>query len=371
MNKGKANPNQLPLQGAIFSLKAQIAYKLQDLAYRTADLIPFRKGLVADMLAKVQELNWDNFAVKLHLRYVEKFSNPDGYQALTYEDTLIMADELAPLVSPDQDDAKAVRFDALMYGIELAYLVGKKYTRARTDLLGKVRAIASVANIPEIQAQSELLDKLLHTDYIDNAGINEFEHIREKLRDLVKYIPMNRMSYTTHFADEVLSMEWHESELENDDLKNYKAKAEFYVRQHQDHLVIAKLRKNVPLTSLDVQALENILWSEVGTREDYEAEYGKKPLGEFVREIVGLDMNAAKEAFSVYLNDTSLATRQIYFVNQIVEYVVHNGLLKDMAVLQDSPFTDQGSIVDIFPDLSVWQGIRAVIKQINTNAGVA
>ena len=109
-------------------------------------------------------------------------------------------------------------------------------------------------------------------------------------------------------------MEWHESELENDDLKNYKAKAEFYVRQHQDHLVIAKLRKNAPLTPLDVQTLEKILWSEVGTREDYEAEYGKKPLGEFVREIVGLDMNAAKEAFSAYLNDASLDARQIYFV---------------------------------------------------------
>ena len=33
--------------------------------------------------------------------------------------------------------------------------------------------------------------------------------------------------------------------------------------------------------------------------------------------------------------------------------------------------TDQGSIVDTFPDLTVWQGIRAVIRQINSNAGVA
>lgn len=48
--------------------------------------------------------------------------------------------------------------------------------------------------------------------------------------------------------------------------------------------------------------------------------------------------------------------------------MVHNSLLKDMAVLQDFPFTDQGSIIDIFPNLTVWQGIRAVIKQINANA---
>ena len=37
--------------------------------------------------------------------------------------------------------------------------------------------------------------------------------------------------------------------------------------------------------------------------QDYEQEIGKKPLGEFVREIVGLDMKAAKEAFSDYLDD--------------------------------------------------------------------
>ena len=37
-----------------------------------------------------------------------------------------MTDELAPLVLPDPDDAKALRFDALLYGIELAYLAGKK-----------------------------------------------------------------------------------------------------------------------------------------------------------------------------------------------------------------------------------------------------
>ena len=76
-------------------------------------------------------------------------------------------------------------------------------------------------------------------------------------------------------------------------------------------------------------------------------------------------MNAAKEAFSAYLSDTNMDSRQIYFVNQIIEYIVHNGMLKDLSVLQESPFTDQGSIVDIFTDLSVWMGIRGVIDQIN------
>ena len=113
------------------------------------------------------------------------------------------------------------------------------------------------------------------------------------------------------------------------------------------------------------------MWSDLGTKDEYEAEYGNKPLGEFVREIVGLDMNAAKEAFSDYLNSTDLDSRQIYFVNQIVEYIVHNGLMKDLSVLQETPFTDQGSIVEIFTDMNVWMGIRKVIDSINSNAMVA
>ena len=368
MNKGKATANQIALQGAIFRLKAQIAYKLQDLVYQTPDLIEFRKSLVSDMVAKVSELNRENFAVRQHLKYVELYSNPDNYTTLTYEDTLLMANELAGLITPDADEPYAVRFDALVYGIELAYLAGKKYQRARSDLMKKVIGIASVANIPEIMAKSELINKILHTSYFDDAGINEFEHIRKELRDLVKYIPRGGPTYITHFDDEILSVEWHESELESDDLKNYKAKAEFYVRQHQDNTAIAKLKSNQPLSKEDIESLEKILWSEVGTKEDYEAEYGEKPLGEFVREIVGLDMSAAKEAFAEYLDSVNLDASQIYFVNQIIEYIVRNGVMKDMSVLQESPFTDRGSIVEVFTDIRVWLGIRKIIEQINANA---
>lgn len=371
LSKGKPTPNGLPLQGAIFGLKAQIAWKLQDLDYQTEELITFRRRLVEEMAAKVRELNRDNFAVKQHLRFVEQYNDERTYDILTEEKINQLRAELTPLILPDEDEASAVRFDALLYGIELAYLADKTYTRAKKDLVKRVAGIAGVANIPEIAAQSELIENILHGTYLERAGIHEFEYIRQNLRDLMKYIPRGSAVYTTNFTDEILSTEWTEADLENDDLKNYKAKAEFYIRKNQDAPAIAKLRSNLPLGEADVQELEQILWSEVGTKEDYEAEYGQKPLGELVREIVGLDMNAAKAAFSRYLNDTNLDARQIYFVNQIVEYIVHNGMLRDLRVLQGPPFDRQGSLGEVFQDLSLWQGIRQVIDQINANAGAA
>ena len=152
MNKGKATANMIALQGAIFNLKFEISYKLQDIDYQIDRLIAYRKALVKQMSEKVQELPRDNFAVRQHLKYVDLYATEASYQVLTYEDS------------------------------------------------------------------------------------------------------------------------------------------------------------------------------------------------------------------------TSLDSRQIYFVNQIVEYIVHNGMMKDLSVLQESPFTDQGSVVEIFTDLTVWMGIRKVIESINANA---
>ena len=82
MNKGKPTANQIALQGAIFRLKAQIAFKLQDISRQTESLIAFRKSLVDDMMRKVKELNRDNFAVRQHLKYVDRYSRPESYDGM-------------------------------------------------------------------------------------------------------------------------------------------------------------------------------------------------------------------------------------------------------------------------------------------------
>ena len=50
---------------------------------------------------------------------------------------------------------------------------------------------------------------------------------------------------------------------------------------------------------------------------------------------------------------------------------MHNGLMKDMTVMQTSPFTDRGSVVDIFTDIEKWREIMDVIEDINRNAVTA
>jgi type I restriction enzyme R subunit len=154
-------------------------------------------------------------------------------------------------------------------------------------------------------------------------------------------------------------------------LKNYRLKAEYYIRGNQSNPVIAKLKTNQPLNSYDIKELEKVLWNEIGTKKQYKEEYGEMPLGELVRSIIGLDMQSAKEAFAVFLDNSNLDSRQIYFINKVIEYIVQNGMLKDFSVLQGSPFIDQGSVGDIFADLVLWAGIKKTIEAINTNAVAA
>jgi type I restriction enzyme R subunit len=90
-----------------------------------------------------------------------------------------------------------------------------------------------------------------------------------------------------------------------------------------------------------------------------------------VRSIVGLSQKAANEAFSRFLNDAGLDSRQMHFVRQIVNYIVRNGMMKDLSVLQESPFTDMGSISELFDDVAMFMDLRMVIEGINRNAIVA
>jgi type I restriction enzyme R subunit len=158
-----------------------------------------------------------------------------------------------------------------------------------------------------------------------------------------------------------------------DYLRDYRLKAERFVREHQNHVTIQRLKLNQPITASDIQAFEDILFAAdgPGSRQDFIVTFGTdQPLGKLVREIVGLDRNAAKEAFADFLSAGNLTADQITFIDQIIDHLAHNGIM-DPQRLFDSPFTDrhdqgvQGVLGDRAPV------ILQVIEKINKNALVA
>lgn len=153
------------------------------------------------------------------------------------------------------------------------------------------------------------------------------------------------------------------------DLKDYKKKVEHYLKAHQDELAIYKLRNNKKLNKEDVMTLERIMWEELGSKTEYEKEYGEMPVNKLVRRIVGLDRRAANEAFSKFLCEERLNAVQIRYVKLIVDYVVSNGMIEDNSVLMEEPFRSLGSITVLFKDnMNDAREIMNVIQKIKDNS---
>ena len=140
--------------------------------------------------------------------------------------------------------------------------------------------------------------------------------------------------------------------------------------QNKHHLTINKLQNNIPITSNELQELERILFSnqEIGSKEDFKKAFGQKPLGLFIRSILGLDVNASKVAFGEFLNHGTLSGDQINFINKIIEFLSVNGIIEPK-MLYESPFTDENDagLTGVF-DENVAHRILDIIEKINHNA---
>src|SRR5581483_2648547 len=121
----------------------------------------------------------------------------------------------------------------------------------------------------------------------------------------------------------------------------FMAKARAFLRQHLDHVAVAKLRMNRPLTASDLSELERLLaQSGAGGAEDIRrASEESKGLGLFVRSLVGLDRGAVKDAFGVFLSGKTFSANQIEFINLVLDHLTEHGVLEPDR-LYASPFTD-------------------------------
>ena len=120
-----------------------------------------------------------------------------------------------------------------------------------------------------------------------------------------------------------------------------------------------------------MKSLEDILWKELGSKEDYQKEYGDTPIGRLVRQIVGVERSAVNEAFSEFLSEERLNINQIRFVRLIVDYIVANGNIEDNKVLMEEPFISVGSITALFKDdMTTAKQIMEVVAQIRLNSEI-
>src|SRR5690606_27182637 len=198
--------------------------------------------------------------------------------------------------------------------------------------------------MPTLNAQHALLQQLQTETFWQDITLQMIEHVRRRIRGLVQFVDKTSSTPVYTALDDEIG-EGSEVTLASFsagiNLAQYKRKVEAYIRAHENHVSIAKLRHNRPLTPTDLEELERFVYGAevVGGRETFEKHYGsERPLTVFIRSLVGLDRNAAKEAFADFLDANRYSATQIRFVEMIIDRLVHNGVI-DPAQLYEPPFT--------------------------------
>lgn len=356
----------------IFNIKVDLIKELQNINYRE-EYTKYRNSLVDESLSDINGFNEDNFRVKQQLKYVHKFKDKDAWKVLQVLDVSDIKEHISTILAPLNDDEFAKRFDYLMYVIELAQMQNGNASKPIASVVKTAEELSKLGTIPQVMGKKEVINRVLTQKFWEEASIFDIDKVREELRDLIKFLEKQKTKiYYTDFQDEVIgSMIDGPQVYDAYDLHNYRKKVNQYLNEHKNDIAIYKLRNNKKLTNQDFQTLEHILWNDLGTREDYEKEYGDTPITKLVREIVGLDPKAANEAFSEFLTSQKLNQNQSRFVKLIVDYVIKNGIM-DKKVLQEDPFRTVGSIIELFKDnMGTAKRILKVIDEINNNTKVS
>ena len=368
---GKDTGIQVSLSEKIFTTKAMICRELQDSQYATDDeYVAYRKELVSDLYNAVIELNDDSFLVKRHQRYVETYRNLLSWNDLETAEISEIKEHIAPIIRPKKEDELARRFDYLIYSIDLGMLQSKNVQKPINTVISTAEALSKKYSIPQVKAERETIEKVQTDEFWENATILELDQVRDSMRLLMQYLErIVQPILDTNVEDTIIDAKEGDPIYVSNDLKNYKKKVEFYLKQHEDNLSVYKLKNNKKLNETDMKELERILWTELGSKDDYIKEYGDTPIGRLVRKIVGVDRAAVNEAFSKFLSDEHLNVNQIRFVNLIIDYIVANGNIEDNAVLMEEPFKSVGSITTLFKDnLGTAKEIMNVVADIKSNS---
>ena len=355
----------------IFGKRVRLMMALQEPAFNGEDYQAWRKALVDICQGQVASLSPELIAVKTRREYVERYKEKAAYDILSEGNKAELLKEMAPIVYMDDKDEYAKRFDNFMYGMMLAHIEQMPaFKRARNELCKTAALLEKKQSIKMVNDKLDIIKQVQTDAFWDAEDVLQFEKVRVALRELIQFLYDGGREKPIVFmdVDDLVTSSDEGNVLDPAyDFEDYRAKVNRYVNEHGDTMAIHKLTHNIPLARGDYEELERVLTSELGSKEDYEREYGDTPFGLLIRKIAKLDHDAAMAAFSEFINDQTLNQRQIDFVHKIITHIEINGYMESPKVLMKPPFDKPIPFMKLF-DQKTRTALVTTINQVYNNA---
>lgn len=302
-----------------------------------------REHTAHQLLEEVGAMSLDNFLVRPKRRFVEKYSAREAWTKLGLDERTELTEHLAGLPSGlVDDDLVAKQFDLLILRAQLSVLRHEPYEGHRAKITKIAGLLEELSNVPMVANELAFILEIQADEYWQDANAPMLETVRRKLRALVKLIEFKKRPIIyTDFEDEIGfgSVTPIQGLNVSTDAERFRLKARHFLKGNENHIAILKLKRNEPLTPLDLQELEGIFIAAGADPKDIEFTRQDGGLGLFVRSLVGLERDAAKRAFDTFLVGKTPTGNQIEFLNMVIDHLTERGAM-DPRLLYESPFTD-------------------------------
>jgi len=308
--------------------------------------ISLKQEVICTLQIEVKAMNLDNFIVRTEREHVTHFQRPESWVQLDEAAISTLGRHVAGLPTEQPSEhITAKLFDLSCLNLQLAMInATSDFVGTRDKIIDMAGELQAKDSIPAVKAEMALILDVQTEEYWHDITLSMIEQLRKRLRGLIQFIDRKSIKpvYTV-LQDEIGAA----TEVTLTDfstginLAQYRRKVERYIRDNENHVVIAKLRLNKPLTPTDLAELERFVYESgpAESRERFEQGFGHdRPLTVFIRSLVGLDRGAAKEAFGQFLDSNLYNSQQIRFVEMIIERLTQTGVM-DPGQLYEPPFT--------------------------------
>ncbi|MBB3123786.1 type I restriction enzyme R subunit [Mesoflavibacter sabulilitoris] len=361
--EGIETSSQKSLTEILFGLRLRLAEYLKINKFKEDDALQnFRTELLDGLYKDVATLDLERFDVKMKLEIVHEFGNDNReiWNHLSKRDAKRLEDELAPLIKPQKVDTDLARYyDKLLYTLITKRLEtpnSEEYVNSFmipiTKVVGTSRKLLKKTTIPAVKSKEALIKLPLKEDFWKVEGIVHLEKLRKGVRELVKYIdPEDQRYVTTDFEDYIIEDEIKTNKFSDTETPEYTSpfqnnihRLEQLIRENENHITIARIRKGESITKEELQALEDILFKGGIDKKDIEKEIGSQfSLVKFIISLMGLSPEKVDAAFAKFTNDYQLNAVQIQFLDTVKKFLTTNGKIEP-SKLYDTPFKNYHSM---------------------------
>jgi type I restriction enzyme R subunit len=364
----------ISLTQRVFLLKIELAVTLEKFV-EDDELNEYRTTLLNELHQEILLLDQDSFVNRQHLRLIITFADRNHWNNLTEDKIRDLKKNIVPLLINSDPDFDARKFDAIAYRLMNAYLNDDKaLNKFITIVKDTATSLLKQTTIPQVAAKKNLLLSLTNDAFWQNISIPRVEHIREEIRELMKFIEKeNQAKIYTNITDELTGeITLMDIIVPYIGLDTYNKRVASFIRKHENYLAISKIKTNQPISTDELEQIKTLLFEEEPEAAEHLDEILKgRDFIAFIRSIIGLDAVAAKALFAEFINRPGITAPQMTFMDTLINYLTNNGTI-DRSMLFDRPFTDinQQGVSGVFKDEDTVK-IISIIDVFNHSSNIA